>query len=73
MITKNTQVKNSFDPETITKIMKGAAISGIGAAALFILSAAGTIDAGGWTPLIAFLVPFLTNLIREYVKGEIDK
>lgn len=69
----NTQVKNSFDYQTLQKIGRGAAISGAGAAALFILSAAGTIEAGGLTPLIAFLVPFLTNLIREYVKGEVDK
>lgn len=72
-MTENTQIKNSFDPETIAKIMKGAAISGIGATALFILNAVGTIEAGDWTPVIAFLVPFLTNLIREYVKGEVDR
>ena len=63
------QIKNSFDEKTIEKILKGAAISGAGMAALFILNALGTIDAGGLTPVVAFLVPFLTNLIREYLKG----
>lgn len=69
----NTQVRNSFDYQTLQKIGKGALISGVGMAALFVLNELGTIEAGGLTPLIAFLVPFLTNLIREYVKGEVDR
>ena len=69
----NTQVKNSFDYQTLQKIGRGAVISGIGAMALFILSAMGTIEAGGLTPLVAFLVPFLTNLIKEWKKGQLDK
>ena len=64
------QVKNSFDRETLEKIGKGALIAGTGAATLYILNAAGTIEAGGLTPLIGFLVPFLSNLVREYLKGE---
>ena len=67
---KNTQVKNSFDYQTLQKIGKGALIAGTGAATLYILNAAGTIEAGGLTPLIGFLVPFLSNLVREYLKGE---
>ncbi len=66
----NTQQKNSFDYQTLQKIGRGALISGTGAAAIYVLSVAGTIEAGMWTPLIAFTVPFLTNVIREYVKGE---
>ena len=66
------QVKNSFDEKTIKKILIGAAIAGGGAAALFLLNAVGQLDAGGLTPVIAFLVPFLGNAIREYLKG-VDK
>lgn len=69
-MTENTQVKNSFDYQTLQKIGRGALIAGTGAGAIFILSAIGAIEAGMWTPLVAFLVPFLTNLIKEYVKGE---
>ena len=67
-----TQTKNSFDLETMKKIGRGALIAGTGAAALFILNSMGSIEAGGLTPLIGFLVPFLSNLVREYTKGEND-
>ena len=66
------QQKNSFDEETIKKILRGALIAGGGAAAIFILNALGQLDAGGLTPVVAFLVPFLGNTIREYLKG-VDK
>ncbi len=70
---ENTQVKNSFDYQTLQKIGRGALISGTGAAAIFVFSAVGAIEAGVLTPLVAFLVPFLTNLVREYMKGELDR
>lgn len=64
------QIKNSFDRETLKKIGRGALIAGTGAAALYTLNAFGTIEAGGLTPLVGFLVPFLSNFVREYLKGE---
>jgi len=66
----NTQRKNQFDYQTIQKIGRGALIAGAGGAAVYILGEAGKIDAGAMTGLVAFAVPFLINLIKEYIKGE---
>ena len=64
------QIKNQFDYETLQKIGRGCLIAGTGAAALFILDAVGSIEAGGLAPVIAALVPILVNMVREYMKGE---
>ena len=65
------QIKNSFDQKTIQKIIKGACIAGTGAAALFILNAIGTLefDNPALVSFIALMVPFMTNLVKEYLKG----
>lgn len=64
------QIKNSFDQATVEKIFRGALIAGTGAAALFILDAAGSIEAGGYTPLIAAVVPVLVNMVKEWMSGK---
>jgi len=65
-----TQIKNSFDRESLLKVGKGALIAATGAAALYILDWAGTIEIGPLTPLIAAVVPILVNAVREWMKGE---
>lgn len=64
------QTKNSFDQKTVEKIFRGALIAGSGAAALFILDSVGSIEAGGYTPIVAALVPVLVNMIKEWMAGE---
>ena len=64
------QIKNSFDQATLTKVGKGALIAASGAGALYILSWITTLDFGStWTPLIAMLVPIFVNAIKEWKKG----
>lgn len=65
------QKKYSFDTETLKKIARGAIIAGTATAGLYILGAMETIDFGStWTPLIAALIPFAVNALREWAKGE---
>lgn len=66
------QIKNSFDKVTIIKVLKGALIAATGTAALFILNWLGGVDVGNplLTGLIAWAVPTLTNLIKEWMKGK---
>jgi len=65
------QIKNSFDKETIIKILKGALIAGTGTAALYILDALGKIDFGSAvTPIVAALIPVIVNTIKEWMRGE---
>jgi len=65
------QIENSFDEKTIQKIIKGACIAGTGAAALYILNAIGVleIDNPVMASFVALMVPFLSNSIKEYLKG----
>jgi len=62
------QVKNSFDQETIIKIVKGAGIAASGAVALYLLDFVGTLEVGTLTPIIAAIVPILVNAIKEYMR-----
>lgn len=66
------QKKNSFDKETVTKIGKGALIAGAGAVALYILGAVGALEIKDplLTSLVAWAVPTLTNLVKEWMKGQ---
>lgn len=66
------QIANSFDKATLVKIGKGALIAGTGAAALFILDAVGSIEFTNpnITTLVAFSVPFLVNMVKEYMRGK---
>jgi len=65
------QTKNSFDSSTLVKITKGALIAGTGAAALYGLDYLGGVDFTNTNvaALVAFMVPFLINVIKEYLKG----
>jgi len=66
------QVGFSFDQETLKKIGKGALISATGAGALFILNYVGSIQINdpNLASLVAFFVPFMVNVIKEWIKGE---
>lgn len=65
------QTKFSFDKVTITKIAKGAMISATGAGAIAALNYLGTIQISNpdIAAFVAFFVPFMVNLIKEYVRG----
>ena len=62
----------SLDSESLRKIGVGALLAGTGGAALYILNALGAMEVSN--PVLAsflvWFVPFATNLVKEYVKGE---
>jgi hypothetical protein len=66
------QTTLSFDKESIKKIAKGAAIATTGAAALAFLDYIGQIQINEpvLAMLVAFAVPTLVNLVKEFIKGE---
>jgi len=64
------QIAKHFDKTTLKKIGKGALISGTGAVALYLLNWAGTINTGAVAPLIGAVVPIITNIIKEWLKGQ---
>lgn len=65
------QIKYRFDRDTLKKIGKGALISATGAAALYVLDFIGALQFSNpeITSLVAFAVPFLVNVVREWMKG----
>jgi len=77
------QIKRSFDTITLIKIGKGALISGTGAFTIGVLMSIGSADLksvcteqSAWIcnqfllPFVAFIVPVLTNAVKEWMKGE---
>lgn len=66
------QIKFSFDKITQNKILKGALIALTGSAAIGLLGFFGglQIDNPNLAMLVAWVVPTLTNLIKEWMKGE---
>lgn len=66
------QISNSFDKETTIKIIKGGLIAATGAFAIALLNYIGALDITDPTlaSLVAFGVPFLVNLVKEWLKGE---
>jgi hypothetical protein len=70
-IGEGTQIAKRFDKATIVKICKGALISGTGAMALYLLDYIGNMSFTNINiaALTAFAVPFLVNLVKEYLKG----
>lgn len=66
------QIKNSFCAVTRNKIVKGALIAVSGSAALGLLDYVGAlkIDNPALASFIAFVVPTLVNVVREYMKGK---
>lgn len=65
----------SFDWITVKKIFKGALLAATGAGAIAFLSYIGSIkiDNPELASLVAFGVPFLINIVREYIKGNLPK
>ena len=63
--------KNSFDRETVKSIAKGGAIAFTGAGSIALLNYIGTINIDNPTlaSLVAMLVPFAVNVIKEYIQG----
>ncbi|MFA7132723.1 MAG: hypothetical protein WC108_05430 [Bacteroidales bacterium] len=66
------QVAKSFDKETIIKIIKGGLIAGTGAFAIAVLNYIGALNINdpNLAMLVTFGVPFLTNIVKEWLKGE---
>ncbi len=66
------QYKNQFDKITQNKIVRGALIALSGGAAISLLTFLQGQDFGDATinGLVAWLVPTLVNMTREYLKGE---
>jgi len=65
------QKKYQFDKKTITKILKGGLIAFTGAGAIALLQYFGALEINDPTlaTLVAFVVPFLINLVKEWKKG----
>ncbi len=65
------QYKNKLDKETLIKVLRGAAIAATGAFALFLLDFLGTLELENalLTGFIAWFVPVMTNLVREWKSG----
>lgn len=64
--------KKSFDKETLVKICKGALIAFTGAGTLAVLDYIGTLELDNpmATAFIAWIVPVLTNMVKEYYGGD---
>lgn len=65
------QIANSFDRESLLKIGKGALIAATGGATLAFLDYFGAlqIENAALASLIAWAVPTLTNIVKEWLKG----
>ena len=65
------QFKNQFDSASLIKIWKGALIAATGAVGLYLLNILGTIEIGNpfLTSFLAWFIPFATNMIKEFRKG----
>jgi len=66
------QIKNSFDKDTIKKIIKGGLIAFTGAGAIALLQYFGQLQINNplLASFVAFAVPTLVNTIKEWMKGE---
>lgn len=62
--------KFTLTEENVKKVLKGAAIAGTGAFALFILNFFGTIEISNpvWASFATWFIPTATNLIKEFLK-----
>ena len=63
------QIQNSFDPETIKKIGKGALIAGGATALTYALEYLSNMNFGQFQPLAVMLISISINSVREYQKG----
>lgn len=66
------QIPKSFDSESIKKIVKGAFYAVTPAAAIALLNYVGTIQIDNATlaAVVAWAVPFLINVVKEWFKGK---
>jgi hypothetical protein len=66
------QVKNSFDAVTLGRIGKGILYAVILPAVIALLQYLGTIDFGNTTitMIVAFVIPTLVNIVKEFMKGK---
>ena len=65
------QVANSFDWVTIGKIIRGGLMAAAGSLTLALLGYLGTVTYSNptLTVMVSFVVPFLTNMLKEYLAG----
>lgn len=68
----NTQVKNSFDYQTLQKVGRGAIIAGGSAITIYLLQWIMTVDLGAYTPMAVAIAGIIINAVREYMKGQVD-
>jgi hypothetical protein len=54
----------SFTQEQMTKIFKGAAIAGAGAAGIYGLEALASLNFGIWTPAAVAVLSILINIVK---------
>lgn len=66
------QIRNSFDRESVKKMIKGALIAMAGAAAIGLLEYVGSLEINNpiLAMVVSFGVPTLVNIIREYKSGK---
>jgi len=65
------QIKNSFDKETIKKVGKGALIAGGSAISIYLLQWIMTVDLGVYTPMAVAIAGIIINAIKEYKAGTV--
>jgi hypothetical protein len=65
------QIANSFDFVTVQKIIKGGLIGAGGSITLALLGYFGALQYSNTTVtvLVSFAIPFLTNVVKEYLAG----
>lgn len=63
------QIKNSFDNETIRKIIKGALIAMVVALLTYLVDVFSALELG-YAPIVVWVLQTTLNGIREYRKGE---
>jgi len=61
---------NSFDKESIIKILRGGLIAGGGVLAVYVLEGIAGLDFGQWSIMVAGLCSVLINTIKSYKQGE---
>ena len=62
--------KFTFNKQDALKILKGAGIAGLGAAATYLATEIKGIDFGQWTPFVAMGAAVLANIIRKWMAGK---
>lgn len=58
----------SISKEDIAKILKGAAVAGIGAAITYLAQNVGSLNFGIYTPVVTAVAAVLVNILRKTIK-----